>query len=232
MIGKNILVIAPHADDETLGCGGTLLTLKNIGYHINWLIVTSISEKEGYSKEQCDMHEEEIKIVSQKYGFNKVVDLNIPTTKVDQLPKSDLVNSISMVFKELQPNILFVPYYNDIHTDHQLISEATLSCTKWFRFPFIKTVLFYEVPSETDMNINSTLKSFKPNVFIDISEKLDEKIEIMKIFKNEILDFPFPRSEKSIRSLAYLRATQCGGFAAEAFELLTIRLNFEGMVLE
>lgn len=230
MISKNILVIAPHPDDETLGCGGTLLTLKSEGYHINWLIGTSIFEKEGYSKKQCDLRADEVKLVAQKYGFEKVVCLDIPTTKVDLLGKSELINMITLVLKEIQPNILFIPYYNDVHTDHQLISEATISCAKWFRYPFVKTVLFYEVISETDANINSTLKTFKPNIFVDITEQIEKKIEIMKIYESEIQEYPFPRSERAIRSLSDLRGTQCGASSAEAFELLTMRLNIKEVV--
>ena len=70
----------------------------------------------------------------------------------------------------------------------------------------------YETLSETENNYMQ-VNGFKPNVFVDISQYLDEKIEAMKIYESEMGDFPFPRSEKNLKALATLRGNQ-GGFAA------------------
>ncbi|BEP30345.1 PIG-L deacetylase family protein [Helicovermis profundi] len=224
-MNKTAVVITPHPDDETLGCGGTLLVLKNIGYKINWLIVTNIFEEFGFSKEKIESRNNEIDLVSKRYGFDIVKKIGIPTSRVDEISKGKLVSEISNAFNEIKPNIIFAPFYNDVHTDHKAIAEATLSCTKWFRYSYIEKVLYYETISETDFNIDSTAKRFNPNVYIDISQYLDEKLSIMKIYESEIGEFPFPRSEKAIRSLAYLRGSQCGSDAAEAFELLRANIK-------
>lgn len=227
MMNKTALVITPHPDDETLGCGGTLLALKNKGYQISWLIITDMLERFGFSKEKIQIRNKEIDIVSKRYGFANVIRIGLPTSRVDEVLKGELVGKISNTFKEIKPSILFVPFYNDVHTDHKTIAEATLSCTKWFRYPYVEKVLYYETLSETDFNIDSTASRFNPNVYIDISEYLDEKLNIMKIYESEMGEFPFPRSEKAIRSLAYLRGAQCGAEAAEAFELLRANIRFE-----
>ncbi len=226
MSTKSILVVTPHPDDETLGCGGTLLLLKNKGYTINWMIVTDIFEKYGFSKDRIKSRNNEIDLVSKMYNFEQVIRLEIPTARVDELSKSDLVGKISKVFSELQPNIIFIPFCNDVHTDHKLIAEATISCTKWFRYPFIEKVLYYETLSETDFNIDTTASNFNPNVYFNISDYLEKKLNIMDIYKSEVGSFPFPRSRKTIKSLAYLRGSQCGYEAAEAFELLRANINF------
>ena len=59
---------------------------------------------------------------------------------------------------------------------------------------------------------------------MDISKFLDKKIEIMNIYKSEIQKYPFPRSEKTIRSLASFRGSMSGFKAAESFELIFERL--------
>lgn len=225
MIKKSVIVIAPHPDDETLGCGGTLLLLKNKGYSINWLIVTTLSQESGFSKNRIESRRTEINLVNKEYDFDGMFNLNIPTTKVDEIPQGSLIQKISDVFNEVKPNIVFLPFYNDVHTDHKKIAEAAISCTKWFRYPYIEKVLFYETISETDFNINSSVKSFEPNVYIDISKYIDKKIEIMNIYKSEISAFPFPRSEKAIRSAAFLRGAQSGVEAAESFELLRANIK-------
>jgi len=226
MTNKTVLVVSPHPDDETLGCGGTLLSLKSKGYNTNLLIVTDIFEEFGFSKEKVQSRDNEINLISKRYNFDKVIRTGIPTTKVDEVSKGELVGKISNAFNKIKPNIVFIPFYNDAHTDHKAIAEASISCTKWFRYPFIEKVLYYETISETDFNIDSTAFRFNPNVYIDISNHLDEKLSIMNIYRTEIGEFPFPRSERAIRSLAYLRGSQCGTEAAEAFELLRANIKF------
>lgn len=217
---KNVLVVAPHPDDETLGCGGTLLKHKELGDNLNWLIVTHIDEEFGFTKEKALERESEIEKVAQIYRFNSVHKLNWPTTRLDTVPMSDLVQSIGNVIKKVNPEIIYIPYPGDIHTDHKYVFDASISCTKWFRFQSIKRVLVYETLSETNFSINPDLKGFNPTTYVNITDYLDMKINIMKVFKSEIGSFPFPRSEKAIRSLAHLRGTEMGCFAGEAFMLL------------
>ena len=78
--------------------------------------------------------------------------------------------------------------------------------------------MLYEVPSETDFPHRSS-EAFLPTSFSDISNYIDEKIRIMKIFKSEMGTHPFPRSEKNIRALATIRGAAAGFLFAESFML-------------
>ena len=213
------LVISPHPDDEVLGVGGTLLKRKKNGNDIAWLIVTKISEAHGWEKKQIDLRKDEIKKVSKFFGFSNVYQLNFPTTKLDTIPKSILVKNISDVFKAFKPYEIFVPHLSDVHSDHKVISDIISTCTKNFRYPFIKRILAYETISETEYNLNNSIK-FKPNYFEDITNFLSKKIKVMNIYKSEISKFPFPRSNVSIDAQSKWRGTFVGVEAAEAFELL------------
>ena len=216
---SKILVIAPHPDDETLGCGGALFRHKANGDEIYWLIVTGISEDTSWSNDVVTKRDNEIDAVAKKYGFSDVFNFRLPTTKLDTLPLSDLIEKITEVYKKTAPDIIYMPYAYDVHTDHQVIAKALQSTFKWFRYPHIQKVFMYETPSETEFNFTRK-KTFNPNVFINISDYLDDKIETMKIYAGEMGDFPFPRSEKTLRSLVALRGSQSGFEAAEAFELV------------
>ena len=216
---SRVLVVAPHPDDETLGCGGTIYKHKDIGDELFWLIVTEVSIDLGWPKEYVKMRKAEIDNVSDKYGFKKVFNFEMPATKMDSIPTSDLIDKIKDLYTKVKPEIIYIPFAHDVHTDHQLISKAFQSTFKWFRYPFIKKVLMYETPSETEFNFMDQRK-FMPNVFNNISEYEDKKINTMKIYDSEIDDFPFPRSEKNIRSLAAYRGSQSGYKSAEAFELI------------
>ena len=217
------IVVAPHPDDEVLGAGGTLLRRKAEGSITAWLIVTSISTLHGFSDEKVKQREEEIKRVAEVFGFDAVFELNFPTTLLDRIPMSNLVEAISCVFTTFEPNEILVPHPGDIHTDHGVVFNAVASCTKWFRYPSVKRVLAYETLSETDFSLGAA-RVFHPNFFLNIEGFLEEKIKLMCIYESESADFPFPRSHEAIRALAKLRGAASGFKAAEAFELLRERL--------
>ena len=65
--------------------------------------------------------------------------------------------------------------------------------------------------------------SFTPNQFVDISDSIDQKIEIAKLYTTEFNEHPFPRSEEGIRALATVRGATSGYYAAEAFQIITSR---------
>lgn len=215
-----VLIVAPHPDDETLGCGGTLLKHQAAGAELHWVIVTTGTETQGYSPEWQARRRAEIRAVAEGYGFRAVHELGWPTTRLDDLPMSDLVQSMSRVFQEVAPHTVYLPFPGDVHTDHRVTFEAAAACTKSFRYPSIKRVLAYEVLSETDFGIAPQEAPFRPTVFVDISEYLEAKLSLMAHFHGELREFPFPRSETAIRAQAALRGVVAGCPAAEAFMLL------------
>jgi LmbE family N-acetylglucosaminyl deacetylase len=215
-----IIVISPHPDDETLGCGGTILKHSADGDTIHWLIVTSMSEKQGFSPQAIKQRHEEIESVAQMYGFETTHNLNFPTTRLDEMSLGDIINAISKVLLEIKPHTVYLPNRSDVHSDHKIVFHAAWSCCKTFRFPFIRRVLMYEIPSETDFAPALPETSFFPNIFSDISPHLERKIEIMREYKGELKEHPFPRSEHNIRSLATVRGATAGVEYAEAFTLL------------
>ncbi|MCM3079667.1 PIG-L deacetylase family protein [Brevibacillus invocatus] len=217
---NNVLVVAPHPDDETLGCGGTLLKHIENGDKVNWLIVTTMFPKVDKDRERLQTRETEIKTVSNMYGFSSVHHLGFETTRLDNIPMSDLVGSIGKIINEVRPEIIYLPYRGDVHTDHKMVFDAAVSCTKWFRYNFVKRILAYETLSETDFGINPDNNGFRPNVFVDISPFLNKKLDILRVFKSEMGDFPFPRSEQAVKSQSMLRGATAGCEAAEAFMLL------------
>ena len=216
---SKILIIAPHPDDETLGCGGTLYRHNANSDEIYWIIVTGISLENGWSIDAVNKRDSEINAITVKFGFKEVFNFRLPTTRIDTLPHSGLVGKIKDVLKKVEPEIIYMPFAQDIHTDHQIVAKAMQSNLKWFRHPYIKKALMYETLSETEYNFIEQ-RNFHPNVFINISEFIDDKIETIKIYESEIGKSPFPRSEIIIRSLAAYRGSQSGYDAAEAFELV------------
>lgn len=217
---KQVIVVAPHPDDETLGCGGTILRHKAEGDNVHWLIVTAMVPEQGFSQASIAAREEEIAAATRRYGFASVQMLGLPTTRLDTLPMSDLVAAIGGAFRNAAPEVVYMPFGGDVHSDHAIVSNAVLSCTKWFRNPLIKRILAYETLSETEFGVSPDALGFRPNVFVDIHTYLEEKIGILEIFASELGEFPFPRSVEAVRALARLRGSSAGCSGAEAFMLL------------
>ncbi|MEZ9845385.1 PIG-L deacetylase family protein [Vibrio breoganii] len=217
---STVLVVAPHADDETLGCGGTILKLKRQGYQVHWLLVTGMSLESGYTSTQIEKRNDEIKRVSEAYGFDEVHELFLPPAQLEMLSKGDVIGPICNVVNQVKPEIVFTVYRNDAHSDHEIVFDAVMSATKSFRYPFVKRVLAYETMSETDFGMKPEDGGFKPNVFVDIGDTLETKLDILEIFESEVKAFPFPRSRQALEALSRVRGSQCNAMAAEAFVLI------------
>ena len=214
-----VLVVAPHPDDETLGCGGTLLRHRSKGDELHWLVVTQL-DAERYSTERVAGRQQEIVEVVAAYGFASVTQLKFETTRLDRVPLDEIVSAVGDVVATVKPEVIYLPFPGDAHTDHRIVYQAASAATKWFRHSSVRRVLACEILSETDFGLAPDALPFKPNSYVDISSWLDKKLEIMYRCAGEMGKHPFPRSETAIRALASLRGAQCGTEAAEAFMVL------------
>lgn len=216
---ENILIIAVHPDDEVLGCGGTLLRHKSEGYNVYWCIITAMTPEGGYSAESIQKRAGEIKAVSSFFG-TEPYSLGFPAATLDSLSKYDLVASLSSVIQKVKPSCVYLPFRGDVHSDHRVCFDAAWSCCKGFRAPFVKKILMMEVPSETDFAVPTPDSWFIPNVYVDITDFMDEKMEMLSCYPDELGVFPFPRNPENIKALAMTRGAVAGCMYAESFMLL------------
>ncbi|GAA0787495.1 PIG-L deacetylase family protein [Roseibium denhamense] len=226
MLGSNkgpVLVVAPHPDDETLGAGGFLLRARAEGHPIHWLIVTTITTDDGWPEEKVARREREITEVTDAFGFEKVHRLSFPAANLDQVKTSELVQSIGAVVRGVAPATLLLPHRGDAHSDHRVVHDASIACVKWFRYPSVKWALVYETLSETDISARRD-DAFRPEVFVDVTDYIEEKLKILSIFGDEIQAYPFPRSLTAVKSLSQIRGAASGSTAAEAFMILRAHL--------
>ncbi|HET6977566.1 MAG TPA: PIG-L deacetylase family protein [Pyrinomonadaceae bacterium] len=216
-----ILVIAPHPDDETLGCGGSLLKHKSDGDSLSWLIATRGHEPQ-WSAELLERKEKEIANVAAAYGFENTFRLSFPTIKLDTIPLDEIIVAIRDAVTDCKPDIVYLNHYGDVHSDHRVVFEATMSVLK----PFysgqhgVKKVLSYEVLSSTDAAPLNPARAFVPNVFTDVTSVFEKKLEIMALYESELQASPLPRALDSLRALGRVRGATIGAEFAEAFMLV------------
>ena len=217
---KKIVVISAHPDDEILGAGGTLLKHSANGDELYWIIITKISVKIGYSENIVKRRNEEIKLIKKEVGFVDVYNLNFNASELSSSNLNDIISNVSKIFKKINPEVIYCVNRSDAHSDHRITFDAVMACTKSFRYPSIKKVLLYECISETEFAPAIPEKFFQPNYFVDISNFIEKKIELMNIYESEVSDHPFPRSSENIRSLSIFRGASVGVRNAEAFQLI------------
>jgi LmbE family N-acetylglucosaminyl deacetylase len=219
---SNILVIAPHPDDEVLGCGGTIKKHIKAGDEVYLCIMTKPVVPD-WSEEYINNKEKEIKTSNNFLGFKEVFFLDLPSLRLDTVPQKDINDKLSEVLKKVEPKILYIPFFGDINHDHRIAFESSLVVSRPKPGFNIKKILAYEISPTTEM---ATLKAeklediFIPNYYEDISDFLEDKKKAMECYKSELKEYPHPRSLKGIEVLAQKRGMECGIELAEAFMLM------------
>jgi LmbE family N-acetylglucosaminyl deacetylase len=196
------------------------MKLKAQGVSVHWLVVTTTEGVSGFPQDWVAVRAGEIESVREAYGFDGLHNCALPAAALDTLSKGKLIEAIGAVIKNVRPDTVYVPYRNDVHSDHAAVFDAAVSAAKTFRSPFVKSIYAYETLSETDFGLRPDDSGFRPNLFEDITGYLDQKIAIMGLFEGEMGKFPFPRSEQCLRALATLRGAQANCLEAEAFMIL------------
>jgi LmbE family N-acetylglucosaminyl deacetylase len=215
---SNILVVSPHMDDETIGAGGTLLRFAKEGRKIYWLNIANTKAEYGYDEAVARERKRQREAVAAAYGMAGVFDLELSPARLDEYRDNEVIPRVADVVSAVKPAVLILPFPGDVHSDHGRVFSWLKPFTKSFRNDSVRTVLTMEIVSETDFAIGGD--AFEPNYFVDITDVIEEKIRIAKLYEGEIPDRDFPRSAEMIRTLAQLRGSVAGTGYAEAFRLL------------
>lgn len=218
----NVLCIATHPDDETLGCGGTLLNHIAAGDRVHWALVTACREPD-YSQEEIVRQAAQVETVKQAYPFETLDWIKFPTKRLEVVPFNDLVQALLVLVQRIRPAVVFVPNRSDVHSDHRVVFQAVLSAVKSFRMLSlgVRRVLTCEILSETEAGPPLAEHAFVPNVFVDVTATLDRKLEIMELcYKSELQPGHLPRTSSAIRALARYRGATVGLEYTEAFMLI------------
>lgn len=220
----NVLVVAVHPDDETLGCGATLLKHKASGDTINWVIFTNLYEQSGKLRQVTECQKGQIDHVTKAYGFEEVIQLGFPATKLHLVDFTDMLQAFKSAIEKIRPEIIYTVNRSDVHTDHRLTASVVASAIKSFRAPYIKQVLMYECLSETDAAPCLPEKVFIPQIYNDVTPFINEKLKIMRLYDSEMQESPMPRSKEAILAQARFRGAAMAIEYAEAFMILKFLL--------
>ena len=158
---KKILVIAPHQDDESIGCGGTLIKHTKAGGRLEVAFCTSGGEKRMYEAKDA------AKILGSRVNHFLQFDIRSLYKNTNQLAER-----FTELFNRVKPEIVFLPFMIDNHQDHVAISKAFVKANK------IKTL-------NCMVYAYSVWTTLIPNVIFDISEQWELKKQAIEYYKTQ-----------------------------------------------
>lgn len=216
---KNILVIAPHPDDEILGCGGTMLKNIQNGNNVYVCIVTH-AEPPIYPEGASRAIQAAAKRCHQWMGVKETFFLDFPTVMLEKVDRYKINDAILKVINDVKADVLFIPHFGDMQKDHQVVADACMVSVRPKYEHKVTAVYGYETMSETAWNAPTIQNEFIPNVFVDISDFLENKLRAMSYYDSQLSPFPDARSLEALEALAKYRGALMHMKAAEAFMLL------------
>jgi LmbE family N-acetylglucosaminyl deacetylase len=206
-MGKvNILAIGAHPDDIEFGCGGALVKYTRKGHRLFLLVMTG-----GGLGGPSSVRMKEQQASGKILGAEKIFWGGYEDTHL--IVDIELIGKIEAVIAEVKPDFIFCNFPDDTHQDHRHLAQAIMSATR-----YIRNVLFYEGP---------TTQNFNPQVFVDISDTLEMKVEALKAHNSQVMKTNI--EDLSIvevaRSSANFRGIQGRVKYAEAFHSLRLFIN-------
>jgi len=215
---QRLLVIAPHSDDEILGCGGLISKVKNQGGKVFVLIFNLGFEKDD-TKESQEKRKNEVKEAMNTLkvdDYHLVHDQPDNNRDLDMEPLHSLIEIIestsSVSLEKIAPTIVAIPTIFSHHQDHVHVHHACIAALRPISTPVSNIVLSYEAPEHSRWSSSGV---FEPNLFVEIDDVIENKIMAFSKYQSQIR--PGGRDDNSIRNQAKYRGQEVGKNLCEAF---------------
>ncbi len=215
----NILVIAPHLDDEVLGCGGTIARHLKEADSVSVCFIAHRIYDHKFDKEKSEIEKKHATEAKKVLGYKESVFFELNDERLDASVQ-DIIIPLEEYVSKVKPQVVYCPFREDNNQDHRAVFDAARVALRPLATAFIKNVYMYEVPSSTEQSPNLAECAFLPNYYVEINDYIEKKIEAFRCYATENRSYPHPRSEEALRILAQKRGTEVGFRFAEAFMLL------------
>lgn len=218
-----VAVIAAHADDEVLGCGGTVARFARSGQAVHILLVADGETARLSGAQYADANtsiEQRVSAAESAraaIGATSLECLGFPDNRLDGMTLLDLVKPIEDFVRRHTPTMVFTHHAGDVNIDHQTVHHAVIAACRPQPGHSVADLLFFEVPSSTEWRPRTSAEPFTPDTFVDISSTLSTKLDGLRAYESELQPFPHPRSLAAVEALARWRGATSGCDAAEAF---------------
>lgn len=216
-----VLVVAAHPDDEILGAGATLAKHVDAGNEVHAVIVSE-GATARYDDSMTHDLQQAARASAARIGFTSLTFLGLADQRMDVAPLIEVTQSIESIVHQYEPRTIYSHSPVDVNADHGVVARATWTACRPYAAPFVEKVLAFETPSSTEWAWPLEANNFMPQMFVDVTETLDRKIEAMESYDSELRPYPHPRSVRGLRERAAFWGSKAGCLAAEPFAVLRI----------
>lgn len=218
----NYLVVVAHPDDEVLGAGATIHKLTKEGNKVDVCVMSAQAQARAFRPEDNELNDD-LNRSTKSLGIGKIYEGDFPNIQMNNVPHLNLVQFIEKAIVESQAEVVITHHPSDTNNDHLHTSLACQAAIRLFQrrsdVKPLKELWFMEVLSSTEWAVNSSLKKFEPNLFIEVGELgVNKKTIALAQYRGVMRPYPHPRSEEAIKGLAAYRGAQSGCDYAESFE--------------
>jgi LmbE family N-acetylglucosaminyl deacetylase len=217
----NVLVVAAHPDDEVLGEGGTLVRHARAGDVITILIACT-GPNLRYGPEETDRLLDASRRVATCLGASGRFG-GLPDQHLDAVTLTDVIAVVDDVMADSSAELVYVHHPGDLNRDHRILNEAVAVAARPYGRHAVRTIRCFETPSSTEWSGPAGLERFRPNLFVDISATLDEKIDVFAEYASEVRPSPHPRALDALIARARYWGSVAGFDAAEPFVVVRDR---------
>lgn len=217
-----VLVVAAHADDEALGCGGTIARHVAEGDIVHAVFLADgVSSRQDSNSDELERRLNATEKARQILGITTIAFLGLPDNRLDSLALIDIVQPLEAIIEKINPHIIYTHHNGDLNVDHRIAHQAVMTACRPLPGSSVKEVMTFEIMSSTEWN-SANHHPFVPNCFVDISNYMEKKIESLEAYSLEMRAAPHSRSTDHLISLAKHRGSCIGVQAAEAFMVMRI----------
>jgi N-acetylglucosamine malate deacetylase 1 len=214
-----VLVIAPHMDDEVLGCGGTIVRHVDSGDYVAVCVVANRAYDHKYDTGLIEREKVSCKKAKEILSYQDLLFLDLLDEQLDR-SQIDIIAPLEEIVSGCKPDIVYIPHRGDLNQDHRAVFEAARVVCRPNAGHRVTTLRAFEVPSSTDQVPGANEWPFLPNYYVNIEDSLERKIEAMACYSTESKAFPHPRSKEGLQVYAQKRGMEVGIKTAEAFSVL------------
>ena len=217
-MGKGVLVVAAHPDDDVLGCGATIARWAQEGRRVVVAYLTDgVGARSDADPAAGERRQAAARAAAAILGVTDLRFADWPDNRLDQVPLLELARHAERLIAEFVPDTVLTHHAGDLNVDHRRACQAVVTaCRPQPEYP-VRTVWSFEVASSTEWQIPNPGLAFLPTAFVDISGHLERKLDALDAYQEELRDWPHPRSRQALEALARWRGSSVGVEAAEAF---------------
>lgn len=223
---QRILIIAPHPDDEVIGCGGLIAKAKQAGAEVYVQFLT-VGDTTDFSEAGRSTEEErlsELGAVCQLLGINGYdvaflgTDFHLHLDRMSQAALICMLERTSpLSLMTLKPSVVLFPDGASYNQDHRAAAQATITALRPSD-PRYKHQPEVALQYEEAADVWTLSERRSPNLFVSLEgEHLDMKLRALALYGSQAREPPNARSQQTIHDLARLRGAHCGVPLAEAY---------------